>query len=78
MASAGSFIVFISLSDTFGPSQPTVLVDSIMAKIHSTCCTKSISTEDDENNAEISDETKDLPPKDERMDEMTPSERMYL
>ena len=33
MATLGSFIVFITLSDTFGPSQPTVLVDAIVAKL---------------------------------------------
>jgi len=34
MATLGSFIVFITLSDTFGPSRPTVLVDAMVAA----CC----------------------------------------
>lgn len=32
MATIGSFIVFLTLTDTFGPSHPTVLVDSIVEK----------------------------------------------
>jgi len=36
MATLGSFIVFITLADSFGPSRPTVLVDAIVAKI--SCC----------------------------------------
>lgn len=38
MATVGSFIVFITLSDTFGPSRPTVLVDAIVGKVKDTCC----------------------------------------
>jgi hypothetical protein len=33
MATLGAFIVFITLSDTFGPSRPTVLVDAIVKKL---------------------------------------------
>jgi len=45
MATIGSFVVFITLSDTFGPSRPTVLVDAIVDKIQSTCCNKGKETE---------------------------------
>ena len=33
MATIGSFVVFITLADTFGPSNPTVLVDAIVNKL---------------------------------------------
>ena len=33
MATIGSFIVFLVLSDCFGPSQPTYVVDWIMEKL---------------------------------------------
>lgn len=33
MATAGSFIFFITLSDTFGPSKPTAFVDGIVGKL---------------------------------------------
>lgn len=32
MATLGSFIVFVALADTFGPSQPTYIVDWLVAK----------------------------------------------
>lgn len=31
-ATLGSFIVFVALADTFGPSDPTYLVDKMLAK----------------------------------------------
>ena len=31
-ATLGSFIVFVALADTFGPSDPTYLVDQLVAK----------------------------------------------
>jgi hypothetical protein len=33
MATVGAFVVFITLSDIFGPSRPTVLVDAIVNKL---------------------------------------------
>ena len=33
MATAGSFIVFLTLTDIFGPSNPTALVDKSIMKL---------------------------------------------
>ena len=43
MATVGAFVVFITLSDTFGPSRPTVLVDAIINKL---CGNKNIENEE--------------------------------
>lgn len=41
MATAGALIIFIALTDTLGPSQPTVFVDSLVERFRSVfCCRK--------------------------------------
>ena len=32
-ATIGSFVIFITLNDTFGPSEPTKFIDSLVARI---------------------------------------------
>lgn len=48
MATLGSFVVFITLADTCGPSRPTVLVDAIVAKL---CCGDKTDAEEKANHA---------------------------
>lgn len=39
-ATIGSFIIYLVLSDTFGPSEPTKLFDNIVMKMKQKCCGK--------------------------------------
>lgn len=38
MATLGALVVFITLTDTLGPSQPTVWVDAIVEWFRTLCC----------------------------------------
>lgn len=40
IATWGSIIVFITLIMCFGPSEPTKLIDSIIASLKKCCCTR--------------------------------------
>lgn len=41
-ATLGSFIVFLVLTDSFGPSEPTKFIDSLWIKMKSICTYKSV------------------------------------
>ena len=46
-ATIGSFVVFVVLNDTFGPSEPTKLIDSLVARIRRKDANKSNQDIDD-------------------------------
>jgi hypothetical protein len=58
MATVGSFIVLLTLTDCFGPSQPTYLVDLIFDRISARCCNRSIADDSDDTNSNEQQESK--------------------
>jgi hypothetical protein len=58
MATVGSFVVFITLTDCIGPSKPTYLMDLIIAKMTDCCCKRckksKANEETDESSAAVS------------------------
>jgi len=55
MATVGSFVVFITLTDCIGPSRPTYLTDLLGARVKACCCKrgKNNNTDTDETDGSI-------------------------